>query len=1735
MLKNLLLFLICTTLVLAQNRFEIEFKPLNNYTINNDELDYFEFTEFDSHGYYKIPKNYFNLAIPQNSTIKLEVIKTDFIKFQNKKLSVNKKLVLINDSDYVEHEVPLRNNIANEPLFEIIDYKFIKDVYCAVIKINPLIINNESISQLVTIRFNVTILSDNIDNSEKELTVDDEIFYKEIILNYNDVKKYITNRISPVYSKNNIPFKSFVKIKIDKDALYRIDYNTLIEYGLNPDLISPSKIKLYNKGIEIPVYVKDNSSLSFNRDNYVEFYGVKNYDSVDYKSIVNRGEEYRNYMDRYSDTSIYILSYEGSDGLRIPINANYQNSEDTLNYGIEKIHIEKDNRLWFYDVLSARTQLPFWQEHKVWTMDVVGNGSNVNYTFNASNIVPNEGFNAVVRLLSYSANSNNGIHEFSLNLNSGISDSIRFNYRETADLSISRSSNLLLNGRNNLVLSGYNTNTEFQQALVDWIDVEYPKFNFAENDSLMFIAPDVETKIYNISVSNFFDTNIVLYKVSGECRKINNFQLNNNVLLFSDIVSSGDKYVIIKESSVCKPVLSEKSEIKDISISEGVEYLIITNKELQKSAALYETFIQDKYNLKTLVAFTDNIYDEYSNSYMNPHAIKKYIKHIYDNGEKKLKNVLLLGDANYDYKKSNNFIRKNLVPSYGFPNSDSWYAVFDDSSLIQSISIGRVPAAYDEEVINYLKKHQNYISRKYDNWNKNYLLFSGGNPSTQYELEQIYSVNNNLINDLINEKPIKGNATHFYKTLNPASNMGPYSLEDIKNSINGSGIFYSYIGHSGTRTWDNGIIEVENLQSSYADRHPLITDFGCSTGKFAEPDVDSFAEYFISKSKNGQAISYIGNSSLGFFNISMLFPKLFYSLLLKDQVTNIGSLHSLAKASLISQYGLSEVNKVFLYCNSLIGDPIINLAIPKKENYKFNGIVSLQNNFNDQSDSVELNLSIENTGLQLTDSIWVEVKQTYLDSIIMYYSKTINLDNNSFNIWVKTKNLSGAHKILLRIDQFNVIDEIYEDDNEFVYNYYVPNSSIRAIEPEYYYSSRKDTLKVLLPHDAKIDENIRMEIADNESFSNSVIIEDKIKSSVSYFILPDLQYNKRYWWKVMYKSISTTPISFLNIRSDNSIWFQDDDQKNRFRFNNTIYDTATKSFKLSSRNNELIITSAGSLDGRYCSVKYNGNEVLLNTFIWGISTAELDSVTLEPSNIKNFIFPPEKSADSLIKYIGSLPVGQKILLVVSDDAAQSVIGYSAPNKAREAIKLLGSSKIDSVKYRDSWCMIGGKGVSDVQEVYTPSSKGKAVISKTSNSYFSKGSIEFPLITNSSSWETINTNYLLPENSSSHITVLNKTNETVLEMPIADKLDIKDIKETELKVKIDINANSNGTTPEIKSLGLSYTSLPELLFDQLGTFIISDSLINGDTLDLRYSILNSGYKKVEKYFVRGSLVNPEGNVAQLFSEQNQNLNYNSKMMGSFSLPISYNFKEGSYKVRLSIDSVENEFFKDNNYTELSFSINEDTLKSINLSSLKTTFDGRDIIDGDYIAPLSNIEISYAKPKWFNENSRNNFLIRIDNEDIDTNIIQMDYSQNLIAKYNFKKKIDEGEHTLSIFLRNAYGFLPTEPQLTRRFFISNQLSVKDVYNYPNPFMNNTNFVFTLPNIPDELKIVVYTIAGRTIRNILVNSSALQSGFNSLAWDGKDEDGHEVANGTYLYKLIITKDNKSEYIIQKLSKVK
>lgn len=70
-----------------------------------------------------------------------------------------------------------------------------------------------------------------------------------------------------------------------------------------------------------------------------------------------------------------------------------------------------------------------------------------------------------------------------------------------------------------------------------------------------------------------------------------------------------------------------------------------------------------------------------------------------------------------------------------------------------------------------------------------------------------------------------------------------------------------------------------------------------------------------------------------------------------------------------------------------------------------------------------------------------------------------------------------------------------------------------------------------------------------------------------------------------------------------------------------------------------------------------------------------------------------------------------------------------------------------------------------------------------------------------------------------------------------------------------------------------------------------------------------------------------------------------------------------------------------------------------------------------------------------------------------------------------------------------------------------------NYPNPFNAETVIRYELPK-PATVVVSIYNLLGQKIKT-LVNQQ-MEAGYQSINWDARNEDGHGVASGIYIYQI-------------------
>lgn len=128
---------------------------------------------------------------------------------------------------------------------------------------------------------------------------------------------------------------------------------------------------------------------------------------------------------------------------------------------------------------------------------------------------------------------------------------------------------------------------------------------------------------------------------------------------------------------------------------------------------------------------------------------------------------------------------------------------------------------------------------------------------------------------------------------------------------------------------------------------------------------------------------------------------------------------------------------------------------------------------------------------------------------------------------------------------------------------------------------------------------------------------------------------------------------------------------------------------------------------------------------------------------------------------------------------------------------------------------------------------------------------------------------------------------------------------------------------------------------------------------------------------------------------------------------------------------------------------------------------------------------------------------------------DYTKGKV-KYPLRN-LKTGMHTIELCAWDTYN---NTSCATLSFVVVNDadMVLDNVLNYPNPFVNHTEFWFNhnKPNEPLEVQIQVFTVSGKLVKTI---NQIVQSAGNlsrSVTWDGLDDFGDKIGKGVYVYKL-------------------
>jgi flagellar hook assembly protein FlgD len=128
-----------------------------------------------------------------------------------------------------------------------------------------------------------------------------------------------------------------------------------------------------------------------------------------------------------------------------------------------------------------------------------------------------------------------------------------------------------------------------------------------------------------------------------------------------------------------------------------------------------------------------------------------------------------------------------------------------------------------------------------------------------------------------------------------------------------------------------------------------------------------------------------------------------------------------------------------------------------------------------------------------------------------------------------------------------------------------------------------------------------------------------------------------------------------------------------------------------------------------------------------------------------------------------------------------------------------------------------------------------------------------------------------------------------------------------------------------------------------------------------------------------------------------------------------------------------------------------------------------------------------------------------------------------------KLSDGQYRLAVQGTDVKGNAAGSQFYEVDFNVLDKNTISNFFPYPNPFSTSCQWVFTLTGRePEDFKIQVMTVTGRVVREIFKSELGpinIGNNVTSYRWDGTDEFGDRLANGVYLYRVLMKEG--SEFI--------
>ncbi len=1183
------------------------------------------------------------------------------------------------------------------------------------------------------------------------------------------------------------------------------------------------------------------------------------------------------------------------------------------------------------------------------------------------------------------------------------------------------------------------------------------------------------------------------------------------------------------------------SELK--SPDQQADYIVIAHREFWGQAQRLALYRQQQDGFRSMVVEVEDIYDEFNYGVISPQAIKEFLSTAYHSWQTpKPAYVLLMGDSSWDPKKLRADSKAfDFIPSYGALVSDNWYVSLDgEDDVLPDMFIGRIPARTASEADAVINKIIAYEALDFDFWNKHYVFFNGGINETEQGI--FVGQANALIESYISTEPFLGMATQFNKTTDEAITASFRTR--AATTINRGALWVNFLGHGGNSVWDIDIGQPEDWNND--EIFPFVTGMSCHAARFANPVINSLAEDFVLNPKG--AIAYWGSAGFGYIVQDFLLLDGLIPAITQDSLRRIGPLTTAAKLSLAERLGAEGNSRNVIEQYVLIGDPALSLAVARKPE------ISVRSEEIDvapeivltSTPSFDVSSRLRNFGPALNDTFSVALRLLTSDRNEVrnaFFERRLTSSLDSVEVSWPAPELAGDYLVEVEIDPVGALVEETVDNNVAQRELRIFASDLSLIKPARF-SVVQDTVELIVENSRIGNSGFTyfFEVDTAATFNSPTLQQSRSVTEgtpVTRWRPEHLQDDVYYWRARSFDGRDFGPwdrASFTIGGNVGNNWSQS--QGAQFASNSlSNLDVSSQGLTLARNSFHVRAESAGFNDGNTSLLSVNGHVVGKNRR--GHNIAVLDNRTLQVISTGSFdTYVSQDSANAMADYLDALPDSSIVLVAVKDEGSRSMT-----ERAYLSLESLGSQQARLVSFRDSWAMMGKKGgrAADVIEVLRTSSDGRAAIADTLQRFSEVGTATSPEIGPTLRWRraTFSTVRSKPQEEL-ELFVLGQSAETglldTLTSATADAaaIDLDEINATsfpKIVLHATLSSSDGRSTPLLDSWAVQFEPTPDIVVGRGSLEIEQDTVLVGQQFNLNIAVGNFGLSDTDSFAIHIKGATVDGTNEDLFDLRTMGLGLDE--VASHSVEASIETLLGEVELSLIVDASNDnpEIDETNNSTTTTIWVVRDTVSP----DIRITFDGREVAEDDFVAANPSVVVELRDQGAAAVADTARLVLLLDERKVaygsSPGKAQFLPQQNpddkdLQALALFQPQLSEGSHQIEVIARDAADnlqYFQTEFVVSDRFVIANAM------NYPNPFSSTTNFTYVLTQAAEQVRIKIYTVAGRLIHEL--EAPPGQVGYNQLQWDGRDQIGDRLANGVYLYKIIARRGEGQAEVVEKL----